>query len=290
MSQADLGDAIVSSGRMQAVVDSVREEAEARGFLARPTAWGEAQQMGDSLHCWLRGDVGTPAVGAGHKQAPFFGSSCFQTLLDVTQGLRVLPVRWDLSAASTGWVYCVPIWHGWWVCGMWQAVHGGINPPPTYSEQVGGGCVQRVERWGSRSLHCFGRLHRVSQPSAPTFSSVTSCSYLHHHPWRLVFLCTAGRVTNLYILAHSAAGLLFSDVMFKSAAGAIMLASTFNNDYIRHITVNTEDWGRWVLCCAVLCLSPSAGARPAHMGIDACFHMCVRGSVTGLMSLGTDIP
>jgi hypothetical protein len=33
--------------------------------------------------------------------------------------------------------------------------------------------------------------------------------------------------------------------MFKSAAGAVMLASVFNNEYTGHCTVNTEDWGRW---------------------------------------------
>ncbi|KAI8469381.1 MAG: hypothetical protein J3K34DRAFT_513136 [Monoraphidium minutum] len=56
-----------------------------------------------------------------------------------------------------------------------------------------------------------------------------------------------GRVTNLYVLAHSAAGLLLNDVMFKSAAGAVMLASVFNAGYTRHETVNLEDWGRPLL-------------------------------------------
>lgn len=31
----------------------------------------------------------------------------------------------------------------------------------------------------------------------------------------------------------------------RSAAGAVMLASVFNGDYVTHNAVNTEDWGRW---------------------------------------------
>jgi hypothetical protein len=47
------------------------------------------------------------------------------------------------------------------------------------------------------------------------------------------------------VLAHSAAGLLLRDAAFACAgAGAVLLASALNAEYVQHAAPNTEDWDR----------------------------------------------
>jgi hypothetical protein len=58
----------------------------------------------------------------------------------------------------------------------------------------------------------------------------------------------AGRTTNLYLLAQSAAGLLLSELAFRSAKGYILLASSFTADAAQHNLVHLDDWGRQDPC------------------------------------------
>lgn len=53
-----------------------------------------------------------------------------------------------------------------------------------------------------------------------------------------------GRCTNLYLCAQSAAGVTLSSVAFKSAAGYILLASTFDGRYATGQLPSLEDYGR----------------------------------------------
>jgi len=57
----------------------------------------------------------------------------------------------------------------------------------------------------------------------------------------------AGRCTNLYLLVQSAAGMTFSPVAFKSVAGLILLATTFEGRYMFGVLPSLEDWGRWAV-------------------------------------------
>lgn len=59
----------------------------------------------------------------------------------------------------------------------------------------------------------------------------------------------AGRCTNLYLCAQSAAGVTLSTVAFKSVAGLILLGSAFDGRYSLGKLPSLEDWGRLVAAC-----------------------------------------